>query len=581
MMNQNPFLNFNFADKNGYINPLTFSNPSKVVIARTIDEILPCLEVIEQAINEGNYAAGYISYEAAPAFDPDLHVNTGNQMPLLWFGIFQESAENSIEEKWHFNTGQWTPTVSIDDYDEAIDKIQQSIRQGQTEQVNYTIHMESTFSGDTFAFYNQLQQAQDAKYTAYIATGDFTVLSASPELFFHVDDNKITTRPMKGTVSRGKTYQEDQENAAWLHRSKKNRAENKLIVDLMRNDLAKIAVPGSIAVPKSYEIEQYPTVYQMTSTLTADLQPKTSMTNIFKALFPCGSITGLPKEKTMQIIADLESAPREVYCGAIGFITPEKEAAFNVPIRTVTIDNRNGAAKYGVGGGITLGSTKEGEYEEVLAKANLLHTKRPVFNLLETLGLFEGKFLLLESHLKRLSQSAAYFNFDINVDLIRNNLHQIAESHPINDYKVRLLVGKNGVFNSEINPINHLPLDMVTASLADSPIDKADIFLYHKTTHRSVYDIHRQQHPDVFDVLLWNNHNEITEFTTGNIIVERGGELLTPPISCGLLAGTFRNELLNGGIVKERKLKTDELKDCIKIWYVNSVRKWVSVHLNK
>src|SRR5699024_3066793 len=230
--------------------------------------------------------------------------------------------------------------------------------------------------------------AQDAKYTAYLNTGDHTILSASPELFFRIDNNKITTKPMKGTVSRGKTYKEDLENAEWLQSSKKNQAENKLIVDLMHKDLGKIANPGTVETTKLFEIEKYPTVYQMTSTITANLSPKKSMTDIFKALFPCGSITGLPKKETMQVIADLETATREVYCGAIGFITPKKKAVFNVPIRTVIIDNESRKSTYGVGGGITLKSSKEEEYKEVLAKSELLHTARPSFSLLETIGLF-------------------------------------------------------------------------------------------------------------------------------------------------------------------------------------------------
>src|SRR5699024_6962934 len=307
--------------------------------------------------------------------------------------------------------GIWHPDVSTDKYYKNIDKIQDYMKQDQIKQVNYTIQMAADFKGDSFAFYKQLQQAQEATYTAYLDIGDFTILSASPELFFRLEDNKITTKPMKGTVRRGKTYQEDKEHAIWLYQSGKDRTENRLIVHVMRADLAKIAKAGTIKTTKLYEIEQYPTVYQMTSTVTADLQNDKNITDIFRALFPCGSITGLPKEETMQVIADLETAPREVYCGAFGFLTPENEAVFKVTFRTITIANQNEQPIDGDSRLIILCMTKEGEYDEVLAKVKVLYTERPHFNLLETLGLFNEKYFLLENHLARLSQSAAYFNF--------------------------------------------------------------------------------------------------------------------------------------------------------------------------
>src|SRR5699024_10959086 len=343
----------------------------------------------EQATKEGKYAAGYISYEAAPAFDPNLHAKSGNRMPLLWFGIFPEpdaTCKHSPENK-QFQTGIWHPDVSTDKYYKNIDKIQDYMKQDQIKQVNYTIQMAADFKGDSFAFYKQLQQAQEATYTAYLDIGDFTILSASPELFFRLEDNKITTKPMKGTVRRGKTYQEDKEHAIWLYQSEKDRTENRLIVDVMRADLAKIAKAGTIKTTNLYEIEQYPTVYQMTSTITADPQNEKNITDIFRALFPCGSITGLPKEKTMHVLTDFEVATREVYCGAVGFWSRGNDAVFSVPIRTVTIDNRNEQATYGVGGGLTLGSTREGEYDEVLANAKVLYTGRPHCSLFETLGL--------------------------------------------------------------------------------------------------------------------------------------------------------------------------------------------------
>lgn len=580
MTTQNPFLHFNFADRSRNTRSLTFSNPDEVIIAWKLEEVIPCLQIIDQATKEGKYAAGYIAYEAAPAFDPNLRTKSEYRMPLLWFGIFLEpdTTWKQPTENNQLYPGAWWPNVSTDLYNDTIDKIQEYMKQDQIKQVNYTIQMSTAFNGDPFAFYRQLHQAQEAKYTAYLNIGDFTILSASPELFFHIDNNKITTKPMKGTVRRGKTHQEDKELANWLYNSEKDRIENKLIVDVMRADLAKIAIAGSIKTNKLYEIEQYPTVYQMTSTITADLINGKNIIDIFRALFPCGSITGLPKKEAMQIIADLESAPREAYCGAIGFLTPENEAVFNVPIRTVAIDNQNKKATYGVGGGITLGSTKTGEYDEVLAKAKVLHTKRPHFDLLETIALLNGEYFLLENHLERLRKSASYFNFSVDIRQIKNNLLKASHKHPKNCYKVRLLVAKDGTFRIEADKIEHAT-NKITVALADRPIDKEDIFLYHKTTYRHIYELHKQRQPNASDVLLWNKQKEVTEFTTGNIVVEQNGRLLTPPIACGLLAGTFRDELIQKEIIKEEKIYHHELKNCSRIWYINSVRKWVEVTL--
>lgn len=576
MSDEKPFLHFSFADKNGIVKPMYFSNPVDIIVAWNIDEVIQCLEAVEQAAHDGYYTAGFLSYEAAPAFDPEYIVHTDYQMPLLWFGVFKAPVSRPLRNHGSFKTGEWKPAVSAENYNQAIDQIQQHIALGETEQVNYTIHMETAFNGDALSFYKQLQEAQQAKYTAYVNTGDFSILSASPELFFRLDQQTITTRPMKGTISRGKTYQEDLENKAQLYRSEKDRTENQLIVDLMQRELEKVALPGSIRITELYELEQYPTVYQMTSTIMANISPQQTITNIFKGLFPCGSITGLPKKETMEIISELEKDPREAYCGAIGFITPEKEAIFNVPIRTVTIDHQSGQAKYGVGGGITQRSTKEREFKEVLEKAEILHTKRPQFDLLETLGLFDGKYFVLEKHMERLRQSASYFDFDVNMKEVRTALSQTAQTHSAGSYKVRLLTARDGSFSIEADLL-YKPLKQVTAALANEPIDRENVFFYHKTTNRYAYEAHIQHHSGVFDVLLWNDDKEITEFTTGNIVVELNNELLTPPAASGLLAGTFRDHLLCNGVIKESKLQLSVLKSCTNIWYINSVRQWISV----
>lgn len=570
-------LSFDFADNNGVKIPLYFENPQAVIVASSIDDIIPALEKIQEATDAGFYAAGYISYEAAPAFDDAYQVNSKSKMPLLWFGIFEAPVEKPGTKDVSFNVSKWNPTLAINEYNKNIDKIKKHIECGETYQVNYTIRMESEFSGDALTYYNQLAGTQSADYSAYLDIGDFTILSASPELFFNMQHGKITTKPMKGTIGRGKTYSEDSKNAEWLRTSDKNRAENVMIVDLLRNDLGMISKPGSVKVPSLFAIEKYPTVFQMTSIVTADVLDDTKLVDIFRALFPCGSITGAPKVSTMKIISELEPSPREAYCGTIGYITPNKEAVFNVPIRTVLIDNRDGTAQYGVGGGITWDSTKQGEYEEILTKTKLLTTKPHLFQLLETLGLYGGSYVVLDHHLDRLKNSAAYFNFQVNIEKVRNMLLDFARDHPKDDYRIRLLVSSDGEFTIESSMVPAIE-GPAKVNIAHIPISKDDIFLYHKTTNRTVYKKFTKN--KAFDVLLWNEDREITEFTIGNVVVELDGNLYTPPVMCGLLPGTYRKYLLEEGIITERKILLEELKICSKVWLVNSVRKWVEVSID-
>lgn len=575
-----PFLYFNFVDHKGKLNPIQFSKPIQILTAQKISEIMPCMEIIQQAVKNGFYAAGYISYEAAPAFNEELSIKKGNIMPLLWFGIFKEPVNQKLEHtnRNDFDTKKWKPTVLVEDYNKNFDYIQNFIKENHTQQVNYTIPFETPFSGNPVSLYKHLEHAQAANYTAYLDIEDFSIVSASPELFFHLKDRKITTKPMKGTIGRGHTYQDDIKQAKWLSNSKKNQTENKLIIELMRNELDKIAIPGTIHVPNLYTIEKYPTVYQMTSTVAAQIQEHIELIDIFKALFPSGSITGIPKKDTMDIITKLETTPREVYCGAIGYITPHHEAIFNVPIRTVLIDKKNELAQYGVGGAITKDSEKENEYEEILIKTRLLTKVQQDFKLLESFGLDSGQYLFFKEHMNRLKESALYFDFKLHLDRIQNDLINLSKKHKQGKWKVRLLVDKNGEHSIETEKL--LPYkNELTVKLAHKPIDKNDLFLYHKTTNRSIYETNSIQNDKLFDTLLWNEHGEITEFTMGNIIVELNEKLYTPPVNCGLLAGTFREHLLTSGKITERKIMKNELDLCENIWFINSVREWVPVRL--
>ncbi|MEK9198401.1 aminodeoxychorismate synthase component I [Ureibacillus sp. FSL E2-3493] len=573
-----PILTFDFASSNGDVTPLTFKNPLKVIVAYTIEEVLPCFQLIQEAIEKGLYAAGYVSYESAPAFDQAMKVHNNPTMPLLWFGIFKEPLHESLDSDGSYVHTKWMPKETMNQYQSSIASIQNAIKNGDTYQTNYTIRLQSQFQGDDIAYFNRLKNAQSSNYCSYIYTGDFSILSASPELFFHLKDNQITTRPMKGTVARGKTVEEDAANRQWLYNSEKNRAENVMIVDLLRNDLSMIAEPMTVQVPKLFQIEQYPTVHQMTSTVTATIKPNTTFFELFKALFPCGSITGAPKISTMDMIASLESTPRDVYCGAIGYITPDKEAIFNVPIRTVVINNKTGQATYGVGGGITWDSKTDEEYEEILAKACFLEVQRPKFELLESILLQNGELVLLDEHLTRLQRAAKYFGYSFNMEEVKDSVFKVAKENKTGQYKLRLLLEQNGkvsINTQTLQPVK--PLQVV--SLAKTPIDKKNVFYYYKTTNRDHYEYFQQQHQDVFDVLLWNEKKELTEFTNGNVVLEIDGVLWTPPIECGLLAGTFREKLLNEGKIHEKVLTLDHLNACSQIWFINSVRNWMKVEI--
>lgn len=573
-----PFLQFDFKATNEATKPLCFTNPLKVISTDKIADVMRCLEEVEHATANGLYAAGYISYETVGAFYPSVKLRTDNKMPLLWFGIFDQPS-HAISEKADasYQIDNWKINLSKQEYEQKFIEIMAAIKAEQFNQINYTVQFEAAFTGDTFRYYQELKQAQQSDFSAYLNIGDFQILSASPELFFKQQAGIITARPMKGTIHRGKSFAEDMTNQRWLRTSDKNKRENKLTTDLMKEELASLVTEDSLHVSKQYEVEKYPTVYQMTSTITGQLNSDLSAIDVMKTLFPCGSISGTPKLAAMEFISTIEKAARDVYCGAIGYITPENEAVFNVPIRTVVVDQKAEKATYGAGGAITEHSNMTEEYAEIHTKSEILHLKHKPFKLLETIGLHHGKFFVYEQHLKRLINSAAYFNFPLQVAVIEAELATYAVCYPVGKWIVRLVVSESGSFTTEINPL--LPFSLNQVALAKEPIDKTSVFVYHKTTQRDIYDYFKAQVANVADVLMWNDKQEITEFTIGNIVVELDGNLITPPISSGVLPGTFREKLLDQGEISEQTIYLDDIKNCTKLWLINSVRQWVPVEL--
>jgi len=344
-----------------------------------------------------------------------------------------------------------------------------------------------------------------------------------------------------------------------------------MIVDMVRNDLGRAAETGSVHVPALFAVEQYPTVWQMTSTVRA--KTLVPLDRIFQALFPPASITGAPKRRTMEIIAELESSPRRIYTGAIGMVAPGGRAQFNVAIRTLLIHKKSGLAEYGVGGGIVWDSQQDKEWEECSLKTRVLHVHRPSFDLLETmLWSPEHGFSLLEYHLERLGQSAAYFGFSVDPLRIREELEHVASRLGEVPHRIRLLVSRSGASKLDTSPVESDSSRFADIVLSRSPVDSSDVFLYHKTTHRRVYDDALKACPGFGDVLLFNEKGEITESTIANVVVESHGGLWTPPVRCGLLPGTYRAWLLDRKQVRERTITIEEILHSPNVYLANSVR---------
>lgn len=576
--------------------------PLKVIHAHTHSEVLPTLAEVERAVQRGLTAVGFVAYEAAHSFDSAFPKAQAG-LPLLWFGVYERLEICSRPFSWAIeppplgsplkrgnhsafsvpkvsqgeSKGGWTPTLAQAEYEYAIQRIRDYIAAGDVYQVNYTFRLRAPFEGDPLALFCRLYRVQPVPYAAYIDTGEHAILSLSPELFFALDGERIVSRPMKGTAPRGLTLEDDWKQAQVLRGSEKNRAENLMIVDMVRNDLGRIAKVGAVRVPSLFETERYATLWQMTSTVEA--QTRAPLGELFRALFPAASITGAPKIRATQIIHELETTPRGVYTGAIGIVLPGRRAQFNVAIRTLVYDWADGQLEYGIGSGIVWDSEQAAEYEECLLKAQILLAPRPEFELLETL-LWRPRrgYFLLEQHLARLQRSAAYFDFRLDIEAVRACLLQTASQFGNQRYRVRLLVNREGETRVEYAPL-HKGRRLWRVALAREPVDPQNRFLYHKTTYRQVYEQARAAYPDYDEVILWNPRGEITEATRANVVVRWQGRLYTPPVCCGLLAGVYREHLLSRGWIQERVISVDELRRAEGIYLINSVRGWTKAEL--
>lgn len=547
----------------------TFTRADAVLHARTLDEVRPVLQEAERYSKAGKTVIGFVGYEAAPAFDAAMKVH-GAVTPLAWFGVLTapEDAEGHVTV---LPPIQWKAQSSQAGVVAAVERIREEIAAGTTYQVNYTTRLRADFNGDALALYEQLHAAQGAGYHALIETDEFAVVSASPELFFTIEGDRIITRPMKGTRPRGRWIEEDEALARELADSAKDQAENLMIVDLLRNDLGRIARYGTVNPVSLFDVEQFRTVHQMTSTIEAQLNEGTTVCNVFDALFPCGSVTGAPKISTMELIAELEDSPRGVYCGAIGVMDAER-TVFNVAIRTAFIHNDR--AEYGTGAGITFDSDPDAEYDEMLAKSRVLTEHWPAFQLLETMRAEDGHVVRLEAHLQRMRESARYFGYEFDEDAVMKALASLPRE---GNLRVRLLLDDEGRPRAEWQPLD--VVENPTYGIARTSVDSGNRFLYHKTTFRGMYEDALANDLACWDVLLHNERGEATEFTRGNLVVEIDGGLFTPALECGILRGVFRAELVRSGRVVERILSLDEVTNAQRVWLVNSLREWLELRL--
>ncbi|HEX8674202.1 MAG TPA: aminodeoxychorismate synthase component I [Longimicrobium sp.] len=569
-----PLVRFDSFDPLRGARSFRFGGFQRVVRADHVDDVLRVLAEVEAATEAGLHAAGFVAYEAAPAFDAALTTRPPtHRLPLAWFALFSRRDETDPDEAPHgqFELGDWEAATPEPAYLQRVGEIRELIAAGDTYQVNYTLRLRATFGGDPVALYDRLARAQRSAFCAYLEVDGSAIISASPELFFGCRDGELVMRPMKGTRPRGRFPSEDAALAAELLASPKERAENLMIVDLLRNDAGRVAEPGSVRVERMFEVERYETVHQLTSTIRARPRAGSRLTDIFRALFPCGSVTGAPKVRTMQIIADVEDEPRGVYCGAIGFASPG-EAVFSVAIRTVVVERDAGRAELGVGSGITWDSDAAAEHRECLDKAAFTHRAPNDFRLLETLLYEPGAgFFLLDGHLRRLEESAAHFGFRFDRREIIRALHSgLGTNGP---RRVRLLLDRAGEAVVETSALDRMP-SPVRIGIAPAPVDSRDALLFHKTTNRAAYDTRRASRPDCDDVLLVNERGELTESTLASLVLRLDGALWTPPLTCGLLPGVFRAHLLHRGDIRERVLHPADLHRADGIYLINSVRRW-------
>jgi para-aminobenzoate synthetase/4-amino-4-deoxychorismate lyase len=561
--------------------------PETAIACDDPGEVAAALAAIEEGVAAGRFAAGFLAYELGYALEPRLRplLPPRRRLPLLRFQLFAGAERLAPEgvRAWladraagGYEAGPLRPQWDATRYGRAFDRVREGIAAGDVYQINLTFPLRFTFRGNAVAFYRELRRRQHVGHGAFVRTGGLTLLSLSPELFLKIEGGRLTVRPMKGTAGRGRSPAEDADLAMALAQDEKSRAENLMIVDLVRNDLSRLAAPGGVRVTDLFTVETFRSLHQLTSGVSAEVGPRPPLAALLPALFPCGSVTGAPKIRAMEIIRELEAGPRGLYTGAIGMLTPDGRGFFNVAIRTLLIDAA-GEAEMGVGSGVVFDSDAEREYAECLMKARFVSERDPPFALIETLKWQRRQgYVLLDRHLDRLTASAAYFAIPCCRDVARARLAAAAETFTDDGCRVRLRLDEEGEIAIEGEPLKPLP-SVLHYALSPRPMPSTEPFRYHKTTRREAYEAERARlaaRTGCHEVLFVNERGELTEGSWTNLFVQRGGRLLTPPVASGLLDGTLRRELLatRPGEVKEALLYPADLARADAVFLGNSVR---------
>ena len=569
-----------------------FTAPIKILSTRDLQSIPDIFDQVENALRAGHYVAGFLSYEAGYHFEPAALGRSqrlpNTDLPFAWFGVYgtvlsldeHDSSQAQIvhDKETTVERDEAAILLSRTEYRSAIDRIRRYIEAGDLYQANFTMKIRQTWNGDANGLFKRIMANQPVPYGALINTGETLLLSASPELFFRRSGKEILVRPMKGTARRGRDLKEDAEAAAQLASDDKNRAENIMVVDLLRNDLGRLCITGTVQARDLFAVVRYPDLLQMTSTVCGVLPAGTRYYEIFRNLFPCGSITGAPKIRTMQVIRELEDDAREIACGAIGFFAPDDRATFSVAIRTMMV--RSGTIEMRVGSGVTYDSDADSEYDECLLKSQFLFREPALFEIIETI-LWDAGFVFLDLHLQRMADSAEYFGFQFDTAIAKERLYQLAADFTDGScHRIRMLLSRSGAISMTSAPIG---TETTAASIliAAEHTHSADVFLRHKTTRRALYNriFAEGQSRGFDDVLFMNERDEVTECAIHNLMVERNGVFVTPAVSCGLLPGVFRRHLMESRPeICEGVLTLDEVLAADKVFIFNSVRGLTPVH---
>jgi para-aminobenzoate synthetase / 4-amino-4-deoxychorismate lyase len=551
-----------------------YRNPKRILVAHDAESLRQTLRAIEEHRRSGGEAAGFLSYEAGYALENHLrHLLRPALAPLAWFGLYGDC--EILHDLGNFaDAGRALIhgsrlAITREKYFQKLAAIRRYIEAGDVYQINFTTRVHFQSELDAWDLFVALFHRHPAPHAAFVNTGGEQIVSLSPEMFFEIRDGRISVRPMKGTAPRGLLLSDDEAAAERLRASEKNRAENVMIVDLMRNDLGRICRPGTVKTTSLFDVERYPSVWQMTSTVQGDLAENCTAESIVRSLFPSGSVTGAPKIRAMEVIDELERGPRGIYTGSIGYFAKDR-AYFNVAIRTIALKGRKGTM--GIGGGITHDSSAIDEWNECHWKAAFLLESEPQFKLIETFY-WDREYRLLEEHVARLRDSAKYWNFRYSREAVVSSLQNAATNFQPGPRRVRLTLSADG--RIEIAHSDYSAERFGRAGISKHTVNSRDRFLYHKTTHRALYEqkLAKARKRGFDDVLFFNERGELTEGTIHNVFIVKRGVWRTPPVSCGLLPGIFR-----GHILKTRKnareaiLTLQDLKSADAIYLCNSVR---------